>query len=80
MTFEVYSGWDYSTGPTAWLLLAVDGPVVCCRRDESRLVGRVNRIHRPRKSCAGRMRLSRVTGLLLIGAGLWLVAEAVSWT
>lgn len=26
------------------------------------------------------MRLSRVTGLLLIGAGLWLVAEAVPWT
>ena len=26
------------------------------------------------------MRLSRVTGLLLIGAGLWLVAEAVPWS
>jgi predicted metal-binding membrane protein len=26
------------------------------------------------------MRLSRVTGLLLIGAGLWVVAEAVPWS
>jgi predicted metal-binding membrane protein len=36
------------------LLLAVDGSAVCGRRDESRMVGCVNRIHRPRKSRAGR--------------------------
>ena len=64
------------------LLLAVDGSAVCGWRDESRMVGCVNRIHPLRKSravCNVSRRVSRVTGLLLIGAGLWVVAEAVLW-
>jgi hypothetical protein len=79
MISAVYFGWDYGTDLLSGLLLAVDGSAVCGRRDESRMVGCVNRIHRPRKSRAGRIWLSRVTGLLLIGGSLWVIAEAVLW-
>ena len=80
MISAVCSGWDYSTVTyclgCCWLLMAL-----------LFVVGVMNLVWLAvltvfvplEKVAPAGLRLSRVTGLLLIGVGLWVVAEAVLW-